>query len=229
MPGGTLIVNQVNPYLGYGYRLYNWYTFSAALDGQFGASNVTVSNAAMDNLAALLVYDSLMVVPRQPGVGNALSGTEISVLTAYIATGRRVLLVGENDAWTDWNNSILASVGGSFAGEYSGYSAAVLTHPLTDGVSQVYFASDGVASGGASLFAANVATLWGGGQNVLSLLSVNALDDGYWTYGDNAQFGANVAAWLASGGEVVVPEPSTFALFGAGILLLGVRRYARRS
>lgn len=226
--GGTLLVNQVDPYLGYGYGMYFWDNFSAALDGAYGAGNITVSTAAMDNLAVLLGYDSLLVVPRQDGPGTGLSATEVSVLSSYVATGRRVALVGENPAWTDWDTSILQAVGATFGGGFDGNSAAVLAHPLTAGVSQVYFPSDGVAVGGTSLFAANVATLWGGGQSTLTLLSVNVLEDDNWATLDDAAFSTNIAGWLAGNEGPSIPEPSTFVLFGAGALLIGIRRFAHR-
>ena len=226
--GGTLLVNQVDPYLGYGYGLYYWDSFSAALDGAYGAGNISVSTAAMDNLATLLGYDSLLVGPRQSGAGTGLSATEISVLSSYVATGRRVALVGENAAWADWDTSILQAVGGTFGGEFDGNSAAVLAHPLTAGVSQVYFAIDGLAVGGTSLFAANVATLWGGGQSALTLLSVNVIEDDNWATLNDAAFGTNIAEWLAGDEGPSIPEPSTFVLFGAGALLIGIRRCAHR-
>jgi hypothetical protein len=226
--GGTLLVNQVSPYLGYGYGLSDWDSFSAALSAAYGPGNISVSTAAMDSLAALLGYDTLLVVPRQPGAGNALSATEISVLSSYIGTGRRVALVGENGAWSDWDTSILQAVGGTFGGEFDGNSVPVLAHPLTAGVSQVHFIFDGLAVGGTSLFAANVATLWGSGQSALTLLSVNAIEDNEWASLDNAVFGGNVAEWLAGEEGPAIPEPSTFVLFGTGALLVGIRRCVHR-
>jgi len=54
-----------------------------------------------------------MIVARQPG--EILSAAEIGNVQDYIGTGRRVLLLGENNAWTNWNNSILSTVEGATA------------------------------------------------------------------------------------------------------------------
>lgn len=223
---GTLLVNQQDPYIGsYGYGLDRWVAFSAMLDAQFGATNITVQTS---NLTDLLAYDSLMVVPTDPGGSHpVLDATEIANLQAFIATGRRVLLVGENDAWTAWNNSILSAVGGSFAGELSvveGDLAPVLVHPLTAGVSLLRYRVDGLATGGTSLFDMNLATLWGAGQNTLSVLSSNIIEDYYFGISDNTAFATNMAAWLDGADTGQVPEPASYLLAGLGMALVAIRR-----
>jgi hypothetical protein len=151
----------------------------------------------------MLTFDSLWVTARQPG--GSLLVAEQSNLAAYAATGRRIAVVGENSAWTSWDNSILAPFGGSYSGsDTSGVLTPVLAHALTAGVSGLNTAGDGIAIGGTPLFSQNVVTLWG--ANAVSILSVNVLDDS--TGGSNGQFKTNLANWLAAGAAAPVPEPS---------------------
>ena len=73
-------------------------------------------------------------------------------------------MIGENTNWTQWDTQIVGLFGGTVANAISnGFSATITAHPLTAGVSGINIPTGGlVASGGTSLFAQNVATLWGG-------------------------------------------------------------------
>lgn len=213
---GTLLVNQVNPYLQYGYGLSSWDNTTAALNTEFGAPNVTVSALTLDAIT-LTNYDALFLTARSPG--DALSVAEQAALGAYIATGRRVALIGENNSWTAWNSSMLSVVGGTYGGaETSATLTPAIVHALTAGVASWNTYTDGVvASGGTSLFSQNVATLWTASQNVVSILSVNAIDDGATSAG-NLQFETNLADWLNSGPQTEVPEPASLILASLGAL-----------
>lgn len=82
----------------------------------------------------------------------------------------------------------------------------------------------GLVSGGMALFDKNWATLWGAGQNVLTMLDVNVVDDDYWNDLNDAQFAQNVANWI-SGRNVAVPDGgSCFFLLGLGLSALGYFR-----
>jgi hypothetical protein len=220
---GTLLVSQETPYLGYGYGLSSWNTFSGDINSAFGgAGNVTVDGADLNNLAYMLTFGSLMVDARQPG-SQALSATEIANIVAYEATGRRVLLIGENSGWTDWNATILSTVGGTYSGiDTSDTLSRVVTDGITAGSPTLSTIGDGTAVGGLSLYSENVVTQWGAG-NVVSLLSVNVQQDG----SGNDAFDNNLAIWLAAGGggTQTTPEPGTLVMFGSGILgLFGILR-----
>jgi len=218
-PAATLLVEQTNPHnnfpgfpnLGYGYGLSPLTGMTLALDNAFGAANITVNKAPLDDLGYLLSFDRLWITP--PEFGGSLSPIEIANLSAFIATGRRVIMVGENNNWRAWNASILASVGGTYTGLETSDAplTPVLTHPLTAGVPLLTPFGDGLAVGGTPLFNENVATLWGDQQNVLSLLSLNVIEDNFPGVRNEA-FKVNMAEWL-----VAVPEPSSLAIVWLGV------------
>jgi hypothetical protein len=222
---GELLVNQENPYLGYGYGLSSWGTFTADLNGAFGASNITVSSSPLDNLAYLMSFNALLLTARQPGGAEVLSAAEITNIEAFIASGNRVLLTGENGAWSAWNNSILATVGGAYSGsDTSDILSPVMVSQLTAGVLSLNTIADGIANGGTPLFSENVVTLWGGSQNALTLLSMNVEQDSL----GNTQFDSNTAAWLAGGASPTpTPEPCTLLLMGSFLGLVGFIRRRR--
>ena len=211
----SLLVEQASPYIDYGYGLGSWNGMTAALNSAFGAGNITVNTTPLNNLAYLLSFDRLWITAPQPG-DPGLTATEIANVQAFIATGRRVVLIGENNSWASWNNSILQTVGGTYTGiDTSDTLTPSIVHPLTAGISSLSTVADGLAIGGTSLFSENVATLWGPSQNVVSLLSVNVIDDFTGSATGNQQFKINLANWL-----VVVPEPSAMSLMGLGVMAL---------
>ena len=208
-----------------GYNLSSWTGMTSALNEKFGATNITVNGSSLDDLAHLETFDSLMLAPdfsSHPVFDMPLLPTEIADVQAYIATGRRVLLVGENGNFSAWDKSILEVVGGTFGvtGTADDVLTPVVANSLTAGVTSLSTAFDGVAVGGASLFSANVATLWpgSGADNVLTLLSANVEDDFTGSGAGNMQFKKNLADWLA-GSPAEVPEPSAFVMLGASAAL----------
>lgn len=217
---GTLLVSQISPYLGYGYGLSSWGTFTGDINSAFGgAANVTVNGSELTDLNYMLTFSSLMVTARQPG--GQLTATEISNIAAYEATGRHVLLIGENSSWSAWNSSILSTVGGTFGGDSGASSASrLVNNSITAGTPTLALSGDGVAVGGTALYDQNVLTQWGTG-NVVSLLSVNVQQNG----GGNNTFDNDLAVWLASADAPPTesaPEPGTLLMLASGMLGLGV-------
>ena len=140
--------------------------------------------------------------------------------------------MGENSSWTDWNNSILQTVGGTFSGTEVGDAilTPVITHPLTSGVTDVVARADGLTLGGTPVFDQNIVTLWGDSQNALTMLSANIIDDNYGAAAGNVKFKSNLAEWLAGSGAPGVPDAaSTFVLIGIALAgLAGIRRFVSR-
>ena len=204
---------------GYGYGNSDWTQMTAFLQAAFGVSNITVGS----DTTGIMGYDRVWLDQRWSG--GSLTPQEISDLTAFVATGRRAVFIGENNDWTLWNSQILGIVGGSYAGgEVDGVVNTILPSPLTNGVNSILTIVDGIAVGGTPLFDQNVATLWGSSENVLSILSVNIMDDDFISNNDNLTFSNNTAQWLAG----TVPEPSCVVLVAMGLGLLGGRVLWRR-
>ncbi|MCE9643062.1 MAG: hypothetical protein K8Q97_01910 [Candidatus Andersenbacteria bacterium] len=195
----TLLVRQ-GAYVGegLGYGRSSWPIMTDILNSAFGGSaNITtVSNFES---ATLTDYDAIWVdlgnFSSQPG--SSLSANEISKITSFINTGKRVVLVGENDNWTTWDNSILSIVGGNMGVSSSGSISTTYSHQLTQSIATIQPIAGWTATGGTSLFFDAVATLWGTNQNVLVMLDSNAWEDTYIGRDDNRQFAQNVAHWIA--------------------------------
>jgi MYXO-CTERM domain-containing protein len=213
--------------LGYGYGYSQWDNMTAALNTASG-NGVTVTSD-FTNLAQMLAADALWLDQRW--TSGSLSGTELTNLSTFISTGKRVVMIGENSAWTSWDNQILGLVGGSFVGNGTGTATAIYSHALTAGVTSVTLPTAGLStvSGGTALFNQNWATLWGANQNVLTLLDINIVSDGDWSSANNAVFATNVAQWVSATPENNVPEGgSTVAMMGlAALALAGARRKFR--
>ncbi|BDQ34998.1 hypothetical protein [Pseudodesulfovibrio portus] len=213
----SVLVSQYQAY-GYGYGAPGYANWTGALNTAT-SNNVQVA-ANFENYAQMLSYDALLLDVRD--MSAVLSATEVSNLTSYIATGRRVLMMGENYHWTTWDSSVLGVVGGTYDPTVStGTAIPVVAHELTQGIAGVHPQGGGMASGGVSLFDMPFAHLWGDG-NVLTLMDTGILDDWYGEYLDNPAFAVNVAEWLA--GSTPTPIPGAIWLFGSGLLgLVGVR------
>lgn len=216
---------------GYGDGSYGTYTniFNTTFGG---SSNITLT-ADLSNAAQVNSHDAIVVELRNGT--DTLSATEIANLSSFIASGRRVVMFGENTSWQTWDTSLLSVVGGTYGGgvpiqgpdgSFVNYKIPVssFSHPLTAGMTEIFQVHGSTAVGGTALFGfTNIGTLWGGSLNVLTYLSYNEFFSG----GDPSQdiFNQNIADWLyASKAGEEVPEPGTMALFAIGLGAAACRR-----
>lgn len=194
-----LLVSMGQGGFGYNYGGNQWPEFTTAIDGT--AASVTVTSD-LENLAFMMQFDALWVDQRWNS--GTLSTNEQSNIAAYLASGRRVVLMGENSNWGTWNGQILGIVGGSYSGGiFNGIANAILGHELTTGVTQVDFIASGIADNGTALFDQNVVSLWETDQNVLVILDVNIWAEGLGNV-DNATFMSNVVDWIVCSNPIPV-------------------------
>lgn len=183
--------------ISWGYRVEGWVGMTALLD-EATADNVAVADG-FEDLAQMLTYDSLWLDARYSFPAPVrLSAVEIANIQAFIATGRRVVLFGENmDFFGAWDESVLSVVGGTLEPVRLTRAVASLPgHELTSGVLSVEPIQAGIARGGTPLFEQNFATLWG--ANVVTVLDVSLFQDTYLDRRDNAVFANNLARWVAA-------------------------------
>lgn len=205
-----LVVTPQEQVLGYGYGGSHWGGFTHFIDAAVAASGGRITTAT-ELTASALRFDALMVDFRWTGL---LSEAELRHLETFAATGKRLLFVGENTVWQEWNGQFLDLVGGRFIDrDVFARAHRVLTDPLTRNVPFIELFAAGTVVGGTALFDQNFATLWGQQRSLLSVLDVNVFDDS----NGNRAFERNVATWLAS----PIPEPGTLAMMLVGLGVLG--------
>jgi hypothetical protein len=195
-------------YGGLHYGGDQWSRMTAAIDDTFTGGVTTI--ATMTNLSQMLEYDALWVDQRWQATATKL---EIDNMLAFAATGRRVVVMGENATWGGWNSQVLKALGGMEgpAGGFDGGAGCMYgrvmglgTHALTSGVNGINLACGGYAIGGTQLFAYNVATLWGAQQNVLTILDGNVMDDMFAAY-EAPLFRTRVVSWLSESVRPTTP------------------------
>lgn len=208
------VLGTTQTHSNYGYGGAVWSTMTAALDTATNNSFDTVAD--FENLSLMLTYDALWLDVRD--TSDTLTATEYSNIQAFIATGKRVVMIGENNSWTGWNQQIVGMNGGSYAGQTaSGTANSVISNALTNGAPTVYLPAGGVvASGGTALYFPNFATLWG--DNVLTILDVNVFENDSLPLENNSVFATNVANWIA-GLEPAPPAQSIPTLNEWGMII----------
>ncbi len=189
---------------GLGYDQDAWTGMTALLNTANGAALATTSD--LTNLTQMLSYNGLWVDVRQPQTGT-LTSAEIVNLQAYIATGRRVVLIGgpgptsDDSGYSSWDNSILSAVGAPTGVTFLDNAAtpAYATSPLTDGVSTISVTSAAAVSSGTTLFNQKVATIWGPARNALVFLDSTTISDFFIGNDSDTTFAQNLATWITDG------------------------------
>ena len=173
-------------YLGIGYP--NSTNFTNTLKSATG--NRLVRTYDISDYTLLDQYDALIVdlIYRASIPLNWMSN-----IKKYIATGRKVLLIGDSFTYFSlMDASILSIVGGAQGGNYSGDTSKVIDNELTNGVDSISLYLAGYVIGGTPLYSVNFASLWG--TNVLTSFDIDVFGDRF----GNTQFQTNVAQWLAN-------------------------------
>jgi len=168
---------------------------------------------------------------------DAFSSSEITVMSNFLATSGRILLIGEQHGFAatenGFLNSALASLGSAMSlgsssidsGFNNTSAGQISSHPLNSGVGLINYGNvnsvSGIPLGGELFLAKDLTTTWGGiesvgGGSVILLADSNMISNIEDTAGnDNHQFFLNV-----------VPEPQSTVLIGlaATCFMLGRRR-----
>ena len=232
--GGILSPNNVNTF-------YN---------GQGHASSVVNTVTAAD-----LVGQDLLIIW---GPTAALTGTELTAMTSYLALGNKIAFFGENKNFPGENTNINAAIttlGGSMQinpGQLidNGLNNAttgggqILPHPLTSGLNLIQYGGvsgvAGIAGGNGIFLTQDLATVWagteaaGGGSLLLvadSNLETFLLNPGAFPPGfnDNGQLFLNLLSENFVGAGDPIPEPGTFVLFGLAAAGAYVLRRRRKA
>lgn len=198
-----------------------WTEFTTMFDGTHARTAV----ADFSNAGLFSGMDAAWVDQE---LGDSLSAAEIANLGAFAGSGHKIVLIGENYDWADWNASLMSVVGGAHVDDCQWASGTPLVGgALTAGITSVYNACGSTisAGGGETVLLSNaMAALYsvGGGQ-ALVILDSNWNDNNYLSSEDNRQFASNVIDWLAT----PVPEPGTWLLMVLGLGTVGL--FARRA
>lgn len=192
--------------------------------------------------ASLAAYDQIWDL-RFSNAG-ALTGPEQAAYLAFLQSGKRMFVMGENSSFTARNNSVqafVASAGGGTLSFVTPGDTQTVNAPFTaGGLSSITFnAAGGVVTPGAGAFATNngtggTAVAWGTGTlsnapaGILTVVyDVNFMQPS--AAPGNQQFLRNLCSYVTTGGETVAPTPvpvgglGVVALLTAAIGLLGRR------
>jgi len=200
-----------NPLYSYGGGAFPYVT--SLLDAAASVTEVADFNDASQVSSADALW--IDVGPAFSSGGNDLSASEITNISDFIASGRRVVMIGENASFTEWNNSILGIVGGTFFGfaNSAGSLSVIADTPITAGFTTLDYnpQNSGVANpapNATQLFDQNFAALWGTSQNVLIVLDSNVFISGTFLGGTRGRFLRNIAGWVTES-RVAVPDSLT--------------------
>ncbi len=217
-----------------GYGSTAWSGFTAGLDSAAANAGISIqTTGSLNDAATVDAAGAIWVDLRNNGTTGTfrLSAQESQNLSGFIASGRRVVFIGENSTYTRWNRSFLGLVGAGFSRDASAISptSVAVAHPLLRNVATIDPTVAGAADlAGADtptpLFSEPVATLFGSDLNVLAILDSELFADASAGAADNAAFRDNTIDWIVAGAAAPVPSP----LGGGGVSVLLSLLAARR-
>lgn len=206
-----------------GYKADNSTAFTTAFDTAFAGT--AESTADFSNLAQVMSADAIFVNIR--GAISSLSSTEQSNLSAFAATGKPLMILGDNyNGFSTWNASVLTPFGGTnyaFSANTYGSVVKVNDHPLTAGLDVLPDTNNPgtIQTGGYALWQSTysynpypVGALFGPANNVLILLELGPLN--------NSTLGSNMGGW-AKDTASAVPEPASLGLLAIGSIAFMAR------
>lgn len=208
----------------------NYAALVSHLGGDGFAVDTTSAGFLVDDPAG---YD-VLVVCTLSAYDSQYTPAEVSRITTFVADGGGLLILSENTDCPNPNVQPLASpfgvsLGLSYITERDIYTSDLASHPIFDGVSQIYMRAAGEISAVAPSTelaweevtgqALGAAATYGSGR-VVTLGDSNLWGrTEYYDLADNRQFSVSAFNWLA------VPEPATLALLcGTAALVLLKRR-----
>jgi hypothetical protein len=198
-----------------GLGTYDWHDTTALLNQNANLTPTYVLN--LEDNSQVMAADAIWINERW--TSGRLSATEMNNLSQFIATGRKVVFIGENNNWKAWNDQFLSLVGVTTDPVshfwWSWEPIPLVQNTLTFGISNLDITEGGVPLGGLPLFTGGVVSLFGPSQNVLAVLDSNVYEGNLSPFAGHEQFAYNTLQWIAQ-----VPEPSASSMCGGGLVLI---------
>jgi len=180
--------------------------------------NFTTTSAGVDNID-LSPYE-ILVINAGSACATSYTANEVTAVQSFVATGGRVLIMGDNPfAWV-WNINPVAQALGATTGVESlvdQYFSNLSPHPIFNGIDEVYFAAGGSLNTTGTMLpqawtndGVYVTVAVSESPCVVVIGDINAFGEPeYFSQADNQAFAVNVFNWLATcGGTISVDEKS---------------------
>jgi hypothetical protein len=180
--------------------------------------NFTTTSAGIDNID-LSPYD-ILVINAGSACSTTYTANEVAAVQSFVATGGRVLIMGDNPfAWV-WNINPVAQILGATTGVETlpaDLFSNLSSHPIFNGIEEVYYR----LGGSLNTIGVMQPQAWTDDGNyitvavsespcVVVLGDINGFGEPeFFNQADNQAFAVNVFNWLATcGGTISVDEKS---------------------